>query len=153
MSGLIDRAAGRLQKASDATRDPADLAPASQRASQPASDSDSTHAGIPAGDNASVAASGPADIEEQIRTSTDAADDAPKEPAKTPAKRKKKPPARRRVGRPAGPARVALSVRILPRLDKGLTSAVDATGMSPQYIVEAALEDWLTRYGHLAPDE
>ncbi len=141
MSGLIDRAAGRLQKASDATRDPADLTPASQPASQPTSVPDS----VSASDNASV----PAGTAKQVRTSTNRDEAAAPETAKSPAKRKKKSPARRRVGRPAGPARVALSVRILPRLDKGLTAAVTATGMSPQYVVEAALEEWLTRHGHL----
>jgi hypothetical protein len=57
----------------------------------------------------------------------------------------------RRVGRPRGPDRVALSVRILPALDDRLTQAVEATGQSPQYLVEAALDAYLTRLGIKSP--
>lgn len=60
----------------------------------------------------------------------------------TPARRKS-----RRVGRPRGPARVALTVRILAVTDGRLTAAVHATGQSPQYIVDEALDKHLTSLG------
>lgn len=47
-------------------------------------------------------------------------------------------PALRR-GRPKGPARKMLSVRILPENDRKLTAAVEATGKIPQTIVDEAL--------------
>lgn len=54
---------------------------------------------------------------------------------------------RRRVGRPRGPERVPLTVRILAATDERLTAAVEATGKSPQYIVDEALSEYLTRIG------
>jgi hypothetical protein len=54
---------------------------------------------------------------------------------------------RRRVGRPRGPERVPLTVRILAATDERLTAAVEATGKSPQYIVDEALSEYLTRLG------
>jgi hypothetical protein len=50
---------------------------------------------------------------------------------------------RRRPGRPRGPERVALSVRIKPEIDQRLTTAVEHTNLGPQQIVEAALTAWL----------
>jgi hypothetical protein len=52
---------------------------------------------------------------------------------------------RRRVGRPRGPERVPLTVRILAATDERLTAAVEATGKSPQYIVDEALNEYLSR--------
>ena len=54
---------------------------------------------------------------------------------------------RRRVGRPRGPERMPLTVRILTAVDERLTAAVEATGKSPQYIVDEALSEYLTRLG------
>jgi hypothetical protein len=54
---------------------------------------------------------------------------------------------RRRVGRPRGPERVPLTVRILTVTDERLTAAVEATGKSPQYIVDEALSEYLARLG------
>jgi hypothetical protein len=54
---------------------------------------------------------------------------------------------RRRVGRPRGPVRVPLTVRVLATTDARLTAAVEMTGDSPQYIVEAALAAWLDALG------
>jgi hypothetical protein len=54
---------------------------------------------------------------------------------------------RRRVGRPRGPERAPLTVRILAETDERLTAAVEATGKSPQYIVDEALADYLARLG------
>lgn len=46
---------------------------------------------------------------------------------------------RRRVGRPRGPERVAITVRITAANNARLTEAVELTGQSPQYVVDAAL--------------
>jgi hypothetical protein len=54
---------------------------------------------------------------------------------------------RRRVGRPRGPERVPLTVRILTATDERLTEAVEDTGKSPQYIVDEALSEYLARLG------
>jgi hypothetical protein len=53
----------------------------------------------------------------------------------------------RRVGRPRGPERVALTTRILAATDRRLTAAVEQTGESPQYIVDAALAAYLDALG------
>jgi len=53
----------------------------------------------------------------------------------------------RRLGRPRGPARIPLTVRILRRTDERLTAAVEATGHSPQYIVDEALARYLDSLG------
>ena len=54
---------------------------------------------------------------------------------------------RRRVGRPRGPERVPLTIRILAATDVRLTAAVEATGESPQYIVDKALAAYLDALG------
>lgn len=54
---------------------------------------------------------------------------------------------RRRVGRPRGPERVAITVRIRQRNNERLTVAVDKTGKSPQYIVEEALDRYFDELG------
>lgn len=54
---------------------------------------------------------------------------------------------RRRVGRPRGPERAPLTVRILKATDERLTVAVEATGENPQSIVDEALSEYLTRLG------
>ena len=51
------------------------------------------------------------------------------------------------MGRPRGPERVPLTVRILTAVDERLTAAVEATGKSPQYIVDEALSEYLKRLG------
>jgi hypothetical protein len=56
----------------------------------------------------------------------------------------------RRVGRPRGPERVPLTIRILAETDERLTAAVEATGESPQYLVDAALTRYLDALG-IAP--
>lgn len=54
---------------------------------------------------------------------------------------------RRRPGRRRGPNRVPLTVRILVETDDRLTEAVEMTGQSPQYIVDAALAAYLDTLG------
>ena len=51
----------------------------------------------------------------------------------------------RRVGRPRGPERVPLSVRILAELDARLTDEVQRQELSPQFIVDQALADYFAR--------
>lgn len=51
------------------------------------------------------------------------------------------------MGRPRGPERVPLTVRILAATDERLTAAVEASGKSPQYIVDEALAEYLARLG------
>ena len=53
----------------------------------------------------------------------------------------------RRVGRPRGPERVALTIRILAATDERLTAAVEQTGESPQYLVDKALAAYLDALG------
>jgi hypothetical protein len=60
---------------------------------------------------------------------------------------KKAGKASRRVGRPRGPERVALTVRILAATNDRLTTAVETTGQSPQYVVDAALAAYLDALG------
>ena len=53
----------------------------------------------------------------------------------------------RRRGRPRGPERVKLSVRITAELDEQLSRAVDKTSLSPQYLVEEALTKYFRSLG------
>jgi hypothetical protein len=55
--------------------------------------------------------------------------------------------AARRVGRPRGPDRVPLTIRIIAENDARLTAAVEQTGQSPQYIVDAALSAYFDALG------
>ena len=51
----------------------------------------------------------------------------------------------RRLGRPRGPERVPLTVRILAGHNQRLTEEVARQGLSPQYLVEQALAEYFTR--------
>lgn len=68
-----------------------------------------------------------------------------------PGKEKERPPApstwrpSRRPGRPKGPDRIPLSVRILAEHDARLTQEVERQELSPQFIVDAALSDYFTK--------
>jgi hypothetical protein len=53
------------------------------------------------------------------------------------------------MGRPRGPERVPLTVRILAAQDKRLTAEVELQGLSPQYIVERALTEYFDRLDRL----
>ena len=112
---------------------------------------------LPASDEASVSASEndsrPAIIEDVVPASLDAGPGAVARAGvrasiqaggKTGKKAGKR---RRRVGRPRGPERVPLTVRILTETDERLTAAVEGTGKSPQYIVDEALSEYLARHG------
>jgi hypothetical protein len=106
----------------------------------------------PAGIIASVSASVPESVSASVSGSPDAGDDASAVASATAslkASRNAGPLAggRRRVGRPRGPARRALSIRILAENDDRLTAAVEATGQSPQYLVDAALTAYFDGLG------
>jgi hypothetical protein len=99
-------------------------------------------ASIPAGSNDDISASGnTGEVAGEVAGGT----------AREPGGRKAGGPAgrtaARRVGRPRGPDRVALTVRILAATDARLTAAVEATGQSPQYVVDAALAAYLDTLG------
>ena len=55
----------------------------------------------------------------------------------------------RRIGRPRGPERVPLTVRILAEHDARLTAEVELQGLSPQYLVERALAEYFARLDRL----
>ena len=142
MSSLMKQVEQRRQlpKAGDADRDPADLSaspPASKAesisASEKADSTASTHASKGTGRNPGGKASRGAAKKDSTTRSQPATGSRPT----------------RRVGRPKGPSRRGLSVRILTEIDDALTAAVADTQESPQYIVDAALTAWLTERGYL----
>ncbi|MFF4249478.1 hypothetical protein ACFYY2_34190 [Streptomyces sp. NPDC001822] len=94
---------------------------------EPESDSASGNAGDPANDN-----------DDQEHGAGDGR--APK-PSKS--KAPKRPPRRR--GRPRGPEREMLSVRILASNNRMLTVAVEETDLNPQTLVDQALEAMFKR--------
>lgn len=55
----------------------------------------------------------------------------------------------RRMGRPRGPVRIPLTVRILAAHDRRLTAEVSLQGLSPQYLVEHALSEYFERLDRL----
>src|SRR5699024_9297537 len=57
---------------------------------------------------------------------------------------------RRAVGRPPGPERQAITVRVLAEHDDLLAQASDQEGMRPQQGIDAALREWFER--HLAKE-
>jgi hypothetical protein len=59
----------------------------------------------------------------------------------------------RRVGRPRGPERVALTVRILAEHDRRLTFEVERQGLSPQYLVERALAEYFSKLDEVLEHE
>ncbi|MEV6535944.1 hypothetical protein AB0M86_41325 [Streptomyces sp. NPDC051639] len=69
----------------------------------------------------------------------------PAVPAGPPSTSKGSSRAPRRRGRPRGPERVPVTVRILTSTDRKLTAAVEQTGLNPQTIVEQALEAYFRR--------
>jgi hypothetical protein len=103
----------------------------------PAESDDSADADIPASGNAGAIAGNPVSL---------VADEPASGKASTRASRKAGK-RKRRVGRPRGPERVALTVRILAATDARLTEAVETLGESPQYIVDAALAQYLDGLG------
>lgn len=179
MAKLIQQAQGRLTRAGDASRDPADLSASTEADdSRIDSESEGTTASISASDkaineddqSASVAddnsanmsgstivssmastaevapASGSASAKADRKTSGKTGRASTKK-ASTSTKRG------RRVGRPAGPARTPLTVRVRVEIDEALTDAVDGTGLSPQYIADEALSAWLVERGYLTGND
>lgn len=143
---LVKQGGARLRKAAEedpaTTKPQAETPPDTVPVSEPASVQTSIPVSVPAPEKTSEKASDPAS-----RTAgVSAREKASGKTAVPPASARPTTPARRR-GRPRGPERVPLSVRILPATDDRLTQAVELTGQSPQYIVEAALEVYLKRIG------
>jgi len=122
MAGLLDRGKQKLSKA-PAEGDPADLP------RQEVSRSEPTPLAVSDGDSAGGKASGFAGDDAGGPAVGDGLDDAVVT----------KPREGRRRGRPRGPERAKLSVRILAANDAKLTRAVEQTGQSPQYLVDQAL--------------
>jgi hypothetical protein len=153
-SRLVTQGGAKLRKAKE--EDPATTAPpqvGEPDSSRDAGEKASKEASVPA----SITASGKAGETAGVPASEDASDVAsavaglPASPKASNgvAKKRKTPavPAPRRVGRPRGPDRIAITVRILHTTDARLTSAVEATGESPQYIVETALDAYFNKLG------
>jgi hypothetical protein len=121
---------------------------AAEIASNSASDDASESASVPASPDATDLASqhpSPTATEAASVPASRATSDTASRPARHEASASTRPaadsPSRptRRVGRPAGPERRALNVRIRADLDQRLTQAVAETGQSPQPLVEDAL--------------
>lgn len=110
------------------------------------------HAAAAAGESAGVSASGNAGTNAGTQAGNEA-DGIPGAAAGEPAgvrvepdggaARSKRAP--RRAGRPRGPERVPLSVRILAHLDERLTEEVERQEINPQSIVDQALAEYFTR--------
>jgi hypothetical protein len=122
----------------------------------PADDDIRVPASILAGGNAGLKDGDPASVDADFSDGDNAGLSAvsrastaviKKASAKAGSSARKKTGERRRVGRPRGPARVPLTIRILAATDQRLTAAVDATGQSPQYIVDAALSAYFDALG------
>ncbi|MEU9595033.1 hypothetical protein AB0D84_35665 [Streptomyces sp. NPDC048193] len=134
-----EKRAGRDEK------DPADLSGAQEpdwenpeswgAGGSGAGDSASGNAGDSAGGNAGDSAGGKDGQEPEPA--------APPKPSTTSSTGRARAPRRR--GRPRGPERVPLTVRILPPTDRKLTVAVEQTGLNPQTLVEDALEAYFRR--------
>lgn len=121
-------------------RPPADTAPTdSEQASIPASGKPATSAPAEAHISASENPGG-----EQAFSASEKAGPRTSPAAAIPASRKSGAPARRR-GRPKGPLRFTLSVRIPAELDIRLSAESAASGDGPQVIVERALAEYLSR--------
>lgn len=140
MPSFLEQSRHAQEEKRRAEKDPADLS----GAQEPDWDNPATWGG--SGSGASDSASGNAD---DSSSGTGRKDPDPPKPAASfsgPAVTtagSRRPPRRR--GRPRGPERVALTVRILTSTDRKLTAAVEQTGLNPQTIVEQAMEAYFRR--------
>jgi hypothetical protein len=124
------------------------VGPADDSASDSASGNAGVNAGFPDGGNAGLSAVPDAGGNAGELASTAAGTSASRKASASAGRSARgKASARRRVGRPRGPDRVALTIRILAANDERLTAAVDATGQSPQYVVDAALSAYFDALG------
>jgi hypothetical protein len=117
-----------------------------QKAVPPASEDAGGSASLPASLNAGNVTSRPVIGNEISTAGKHTGSNAGRADGRKAGKRSK-----RRVGRPRGPERVPLTIRILAATDERLTEAVEATGQSPQYIVDAALAAYLDALGMPKP--
>ncbi|MGY3685133.1 hypothetical protein [Streptomyces sp. TE33382] len=95
------------------------------------------------GGNAGDSASGNAGDSADVNDDQDHADDNGRAPKPSQSKAPRRPPRRR--GRPRGPEREMLSVRILAANNRKLTVAVEQTDLNPQTLVDQALEAMFKR--------
>jgi hypothetical protein len=140
-------------------KDTADQQDGQNAAAETAGESDGDTAGVSASGNPGVVAEAnggrgeAAEVVEVVETAAAEPEDAPAEPVARvapPRQRGPRPPAApkvteamrapRMVGRPKGPERIGLTVRILAKHDELLTEEVQRQQLSPQYIVDQALE-------------
>lgn len=123
------RQAQQQKRSGQGEKDPADLS----GAQEPDWDNPDSWGGggSGAGDSASGNAGDPADENHG---------QAPEPPAPPAQTAKATSRTARRRGRPRGPEREALTVRVLPSTNRMLTVAVEETGLNPQTIVEEAMQ-------------
>ncbi|MFD9033329.1 hypothetical protein ACFVZW_19575 [Streptomyces sp. NPDC059567] len=92
------------------------------------------------------------DDDEDINVGDDVRAPAKKRAAATPSSRKQLGLPPRRRGRPAGPTRVMMNVRVLLETDQLVTAIGETTGMGPQDVADAAIAHYaahLRRAGKL----
>lgn len=131
MGSFLDQARKTQDEKRGLDKDPADLSDSKE----PDWDNPETWAG---GAGNGDSASGNADENsDQEQHSADTKTQKPAPPNTSLSSTRRQP---RRRGRPRGPERVPLTVRILPPTDRKLTAAVEQTGLNPQTLVEDALK-------------
>jgi hypothetical protein len=92
------------------------------------------------------------DDDEDIKVGDDVKPARKKRTTATPTSRKELGRPARKRGRPAGPTRVMMNVRILLETDDLVTEIGEATGMGPQQVADAAIAHYarhLRRTGKL----
>lgn len=152
MAGLMGRAEQRkaLRRAGDADTDPASIS-----ASENTSNHDSESANDTTIDNTSSSNSGNTSEKTSRKDSDKAGGKTVKntgtkssKKTSTPDRENTSEPAstntsrRRGPGRPSGPDRRAITVRVLAEHDQILTEAWDEDGLRPQQVIDQALADW-----------
>lgn len=154
---LLSQGARRLQKAPDAAKDPAVVElDARQKASGSTSTLESEEAGKPASTTDSQKSSrkdsSKAAGKDGTPTNRDDSEKAFFSASGKAASRSSLGLPPRRRGRPAGPTRVMLTVRVLVETDALVTEISEATGAGPQEITDAAIAHYaaaLRRSGKL----
>lgn len=95
------------------------------------------------------------DDDEDIKVGDDVQAPKKKRTAATPTSRKQLGRPARKPGRPAGPTRVMMNVRVLLETDDLVTEIGTHTGMGPQHVADAAIAHYakyLRRTGKLSKE-
>jgi|GEM_PF-6741630 len=167
MAGLMDRAEQRksLKRAGDADTDPASISASentventsdkagiddsgndSDTPSDHTSDYDMWNAGGKASDtdggNAADKAGSPAGLSHSDPDSRNARDNTGGDASEPTRRNTTTETPRRGPGRPPGPERRPITVRVLAEHDQVLTDAWDEDGLRPQQVLDEALADW-----------